>query len=188
MSEWSWLKLTVFLWLIRKAVRLARWLLLAVAAGVAWPVTVVTAAGYLAARLRGWPPARLYRAAVWSLPATVAWLAALEVRMPGWLAARTPGRAWDHLDTAALARAFVLLAPVTVPAGLALAGLVWAWLLERDAAGQRQRRGRGPGRERERARLQAPAPTGPVLEGALGDQDPHVHRLAGLGVHRGEAS
>ena len=65
MSEWSWPKLTVFLWLIRKAVRLARWLLLAVAAGVAWPVTVVTAAGYLAAWLCGWPPARLYRAAVW---------------------------------------------------------------------------------------------------------------------------
>jgi hypothetical protein len=131
MSVWSWLKLTVSLWLIRKAFRLVRWLLLAAAAVAAWPVTVVTGAGYLAAWLRGWPPTRLYRTAAWSLLVSAAWLAALAVLTPGWLATRTPGRGWvvgwNHLTIADLARVFVLLAPVAVPAGLALAGLVWAW-------------------------------------------------------------
>ena len=117
------------------ATRLARqaikWLVLAAAAAVVWPVTLVTLAGDLAAWLRGWPPTRLYRAAAWSLLVSTAWLAGLEVSMPGWLAARTPGRAWaadwDRLDAAALARLFLLLAPVALPAGLALAGLTWAW-------------------------------------------------------------
>jgi len=131
MSIWSWLKLAMFLWLLRKAFRLAGWLLLAAAAVAAWPVTVVTAAGYAAAWLRGWPPARLYRSAAWAVPATVTWLAALEAAQPGFLAARTPGRAWgggwDQLTGAGLARTFALLAPAAVPAGLALAGLVWAW-------------------------------------------------------------
>jgi hypothetical protein len=117
--------------LLRKAAKGARWLVLAAAAAVVWPVTVVTLAGYLAACLRGWPPVRLYRAAAWSLLVSVAWLAGLEVSMPGWLAARTPGRAWaadwDRLDAAGLARVFLLLAPVALPAGLALAGLTWAW-------------------------------------------------------------
>jgi Helicase HerA, central domain len=131
MSVWSWLKLTVCLWLIRKAVKLAWWLLLAAAAVAAWPVTVVTLAGYAAAWLRGWPPVRLYRAATCSLLVTAVWLTDLAIREPGWLAARTPGRiwsrGWDQLDAVALARVFAVLAPTAVPAGLALAGLVWAW-------------------------------------------------------------
>ena len=131
MTVWSWLKLTFCLWLIRKAFKLAWWLLLAVAAVAAWPVTVVAAAGYAAAWLRGWPPVRLYRAAACSLPVTAAWLADLEIRTPGFLAARTPGRAWaggwDQLSAAGLAGVFAALAPATVPAGLALAGLIWAW-------------------------------------------------------------
>ena len=131
MSVWSWLKLVTFLWLIRKAARLTGWLLLVVAAAAVWPVTVVAAVGYAAAWLRGWPPVRLYRTAAWALPVTGAWLAVLEVRMPGWVAARAPGlvwaHGWGHLATADLARVFLLLAPVAVPGGLALAGLVWAW-------------------------------------------------------------
>ena len=131
MTVWAWLKFTFFLWLIRKAVKLAWWLLLAVAAVAAWPVTVVAAAGYAAAWLRGWPPVRLYRAAACSLPVTAAWLAYLEIRTPGFLAARTPGQTWTggwgHPATAHLAAVFAALAPVTLPAGLALAGLIWAW-------------------------------------------------------------
>jgi hypothetical protein len=119
------------LWLIRKAFKLTWWLLLAVAAIAAWPVTVVTAAGYTAAWLRGWPPVRLYRAAAWSLPVTAAWLITLEIQVPGFLAARDPRRtwagSWDHLATARLAGVFAALAPAVLPAGLALAGLVWAW-------------------------------------------------------------
>ena len=83
MSPWAWLKFTIFLWLLRKTVKLTGWLLLAAAVIAAWPVTVVAAAGYAAAWLRGWPPVRLYRTAAWALPATLAWLAALEVRTPG---------------------------------------------------------------------------------------------------------
>jgi hypothetical protein len=131
MTVWSWLKLAVCLWLIRKAAKVTGWLLLAVAAVAAWQVTVVAAAGYTAAWLRGWPPSRLYRAAACALLVAAAWLAVLEVHEPGWLAARTPGWTWVHgwnrLDAAALARVFAALAPVTVPAGLALAGLAWAW-------------------------------------------------------------
>jgi hypothetical protein len=127
-SVWAWLKLTACLWLLRRAVKLFRWLLLAAVAVAAWPVTLVTAAGYLAAWLRGWPPVRLYRAATGALLMTAAWLAALEVQVPGWLAARDPGRTWagggGHLG---LARVFASLAPAAVPAGLALAGIAWAW-------------------------------------------------------------
>ena len=53
MTVMSWLKLTVCLWLLRKAVKAAGWLLLAVLAVALWPVTGVTAAGYAAAWLRG---------------------------------------------------------------------------------------------------------------------------------------
>ena len=43
MSVLSWIKLSVCLWLLRKAVKLTGWLLLAAAAVAAWPVTVVAA-------------------------------------------------------------------------------------------------------------------------------------------------
>ena len=131
MTVWTWLKLITCLWLIRKAFKLTWWLLLAVAAIAAWPVTVVAAAGYTAAWLRGWPPVRLYRAAAWSLPVTAAWLIYLEIRVPGFLAVRDPRRTWaggwDHLTTTRLVGVFAALAPAVLPAGLALAGLVWAW-------------------------------------------------------------
>ena len=126
----SWLRLDAGLWLLRKTVTLTRWLLLAVAVLAAWPVTLVAGIGYLAAWLRAWPAGRLYRAAGWALPVTAAGLVILEVRTPGWVAARAPGQGWahgwDHLAVADLARVFLLLAPVTVPAGLALAGLIRA--------------------------------------------------------------
>jgi hypothetical protein len=138
-SIWSWLKLAVFLWLLRKAFRLAVWLLLAAAAVTAGPVTLVAAAGYGAAWLRGWPPARLYRTAAWALPVTVAWLAALEMAEPGFLAARYPGQVWaagwDQLTAAGLARTFALLAAIAIPAGLALAGLIWAWRIYAISSG-----------------------------------------------------
>ena len=67
MSVWSWIRLTVCLWLLRKMIKAAGWLLLVVLALAAWPVTIVTAVGYGAAWLRGWPPARLRRTAAWAL-------------------------------------------------------------------------------------------------------------------------
>jgi hypothetical protein len=131
--------LTIALWLLRKTLKLTAWLLLALVVLAAWPVTLTAGACYLAAWLRGWPAVRLYRTAAWTLPVTVAWLAALEVRAHGWAAARGPGRAWTgswhHLTTEHLARAFAQVAPAAVPAGLALAGLLWAWRTYAIASG-----------------------------------------------------
>ena len=72
MSVWSWLKLTMFLWLLRKTVKFTGGLLLAAVLVAAWPVMLVAVIGYLAAWLRGWPPVRLYRTAGWTLPVTAA--------------------------------------------------------------------------------------------------------------------
>jgi hypothetical protein len=139
MSVWSWLKLTVCLWLLRKAVKAAGWLLLAVLAAAAWPVTLVAATGYAAAWLRGWPPVRLRRAAAWALPVTMAWLAVAALHAPGWPAALAPGRAWpggwDNVAAVGLARTFGLTAPAAVPAGLAVAGVIWAWRIYAISAG-----------------------------------------------------
>jgi hypothetical protein len=132
MTVWTWVKLTVCLWLLRKIVKAAGWLLLAALAVAAWPLTLVTATGYVAAWLRGWPPARLRRAAAASLPMTAVWLVAEALRQRTWRAvALAPGRDWDrgwhHLTSIGVARTFLLLAPATIPAGLTLAALAWAW-------------------------------------------------------------
>jgi hypothetical protein len=117
-------------WLPGRASRLGGWLLLAVAAVAVWPVAAVTGAGCLAARLRGWPAARLGRQAAWALPMTAVWIAAESAR--GWRAValdpvRDGGSGWPHLTVTTVFRTFLLVAPVTIPAGLALAALLWAW-------------------------------------------------------------
>jgi hypothetical protein len=131
-SVWGWLKLTVALWLIRKAAKVTGWLLLVAVVIAAWPVTVVTAAGYAAAWWRGSPPAWLRRTAVWALVMVPVWLAAAVIGGDQLeRAALVPARAWQHgwpyPPVLAAARTFLLFAPVTVPAGLAAAALVWAW-------------------------------------------------------------
>ncbi len=133
MSVWSWLKLTVCLWLLRKMVKVMGWLLLAAAAVAAWPVTLVGLTGYAAAWLRGWPPARLGRAAAACLlPVTAVWLAAEAARHPAWPAialapVRDWARGWHHLTVIGATRTFLLVAPAAIPAGLGLAALAWAW-------------------------------------------------------------
>ena len=57
MTVWSWLRFTITLWLLRKAVRLTGWMVLVLLALVLWPLTIVTIVSYTAAWLRGWPPA-----------------------------------------------------------------------------------------------------------------------------------
>jgi len=131
-SAWSLARAAVIVWLLRKALRLAGWLLLAAAVAAAWPVTLVAAAGFTAAWLRGWPPARLRRAAAWALPVTAVWLAGQALRWHAWQpVALAPARAWQHgwgqLTVPGVARTFLLLAPVTVPAGLLLAAGLWGW-------------------------------------------------------------
>ncbi|MGH3151800.1 MAG: hypothetical protein ACRDOB_13900, partial [Streptosporangiaceae bacterium] len=70
MSVWSWLKLATALWLIRNTARAGVRLVAAAAVIAAWPLTLIAAAGYVAAWWRGWPPARLRRAADWTLTGT----------------------------------------------------------------------------------------------------------------------
>jgi hypothetical protein len=139
-SVWSWLKLTAALWLIRKAFKAAGWLLAAAVAVAAWPLTVVAAVGYLAAWLRGWPPSRLWHAAAWSLPMTVVYAIGEALRLRSWQAvALAPvldwGHAWRLLTARHMLAAGLLVAPVALPAGLALAGVAWAWRIYAISAG-----------------------------------------------------
>jgi len=132
MSAWSWLKLRVYLWLLRKAVTVTKWVLLGLMLAALWPVTLVAAIGFTAGWARGWPAVRLYRTAAWTLPVAAVWLTIVEVLMPGWhQAALIPGRAWNyglhHPNGAGLLDTYASLVPVAVPAGLALGGLAWAW-------------------------------------------------------------
>jgi hypothetical protein len=130
MSVLSWIRHIACAWLPRRPSRLGGWLLLAVAAVAVWPVATVTGAGCIAARLRGWPAARLGRQAGWALPMAVVWIAAESAR--GWRAmtldpVRDGGSGWPHLTVASVFRTFLLVAPVTIPAGLALAALLLTW-------------------------------------------------------------
>ena len=132
MSVWSWLKLTVCLWLLRKLAKGVGWLLGFTVVIAAWPLTLVTVAGYVLAWRRGWPPVKLLRAAGWALLMPLAWLtaAALHVRRLR-AEALVPVRVWEHgwpyPDVLTAAREFVLFTPATIPAGLALAAGAWAW-------------------------------------------------------------
>ena len=133
---WWYLRMRFTLWLLRAAGRVLRWLALAVVLAVvlaaAAPVTLAAAVGFAGAWLRGWPPARLLRAAAWSLPMTAACLAGHGLHAATWHAfALAPVRdwesAWDQASAGHVVTAFALTAPVAVPAGLALASGLWAW-------------------------------------------------------------
>jgi hypothetical protein len=100
---------------------------------------VVAILGYLAARGRGWPASRLRRAAAASLAVTGVYAAADVVRQhAGQAAALAPVRDWGngwHSRALVMARMFVLVSPVAVPAGLALAAGLWAWRTYAVSAG-----------------------------------------------------
>jgi hypothetical protein len=132
MSLWSWLRLAMCLWLLRKAIRVARWVLLGLILLAAWPVTIVAVAGSAAAWLRGWPPVRLGRTAACFLPFTGAWLVLDAVRLDSWRAiapalVRDWERGWQSLTVLGVAGSFVRMSLVAIPAGLALAALAWWW-------------------------------------------------------------
>jgi hypothetical protein len=108
------------------SVALAGCLLIAAA-----PVTVVALVSVLAAWLRGWQPARLYRAAAWCLPMVMVWLVGTGVARHGLLAvAQAPYLAWLAMWRRGAAgsgfAAAVLIAPAAVPAGLLAGGLAWS--------------------------------------------------------------
>jgi hypothetical protein len=129
---WWYLRLRFTLWLLRAAWRVIRWLALVAVLAAAAPVTLVAAVGFLGAWLRGWPPAKLRRAAWWSLPMAGAYLAGRGLHATAWQAfllapVRDWQRAWDLASTGHVVTAFALTAPVAVPAGLLAAAGLWAW-------------------------------------------------------------
>jgi hypothetical protein len=132
MTAWPGTRLSAELWLFGKAVKVTVGLLVVAAVIAAWPLTLVVLAGYVAAWRRGWPAIHLGRAAAWTLPGTAVWVLVQAVHGAWQAAGLAPGRAWEHSwpphpVALAAARAFVLLAPVTIPAGLGLAALAWGW-------------------------------------------------------------
>jgi hypothetical protein len=110
--------------------------LLIVAAGVALavaaaPVSLVAAYAAALAWAAGWPPRRLYRAALWCLPMVAVWLAATALAAPSWRqAAAAPYLAWLamwHLAAAgSVMQAALTIAPVAIPLGLVVGALAWS--------------------------------------------------------------
>ncbi|MGD0687636.1 MAG: hypothetical protein ABSA03_21295 [Streptosporangiaceae bacterium] len=111
--------------------------LLRLAAGAALiiaaaPVSLVAAAAVTAAWLRGWPPGRLYRAALCCLPMIAVWLAATAITAGSWRAvAEAPYLAWLamwHRGAAgSYASAAVVIGPAAIPLGLLAGGLAWSY-------------------------------------------------------------
>jgi hypothetical protein len=115
----------------RLAARLLGVLVLACALVAVAPVTMTALVGAALAWLRGWPPARLYRAAGWCAPMLAVWLAATALTRGGAAAViRAPADAWLALWHARSARAYAaavaVAAPAAVPLGLLAAGLAWS--------------------------------------------------------------
>jgi len=96
------------------------------------PASVVAALSAALAWLAGWPPGRLYRAALWCLPMLVVWLAATAI------ASRSPSQAaaapylawlamWHRGAAGSYPAAAAVIAPAAIPAGLAAGGLAWSY-------------------------------------------------------------
>ena len=123
--------------LLRAAGR-AVWRLIRVSAAAAVivaaaPVSAVAAAAAVTAWMCGWPPRRLYGAALWCLPMLAVWLTAAGLSAPGppaWRVAGAPYRAWVDMwrlaATGHPAAAAVVIAPAAIPLGLLAGGLAWA--------------------------------------------------------------
>jgi hypothetical protein len=98
---------------------------------LAAPVTVAGVIAFGTAWLRGWPPARLVRAAAFCAPMVVVWLAGTGLRGHGALPALlAPAHAWLALWHARTPRGYlraaVLTAPAAVPLGLLAGALAWS--------------------------------------------------------------
>src|SRR5262249_31910937 len=116
---------------LRLAGRLARAAAIGLLVVAAAPVSLVAALAVTLAWLGGWPPRPLSGAALACLPVVAVWLVAVAV--PGrsvphaaaapyqaWLAA------WHQLAAGSAALAATTIAPVAVPLGLAVGGLIWS--------------------------------------------------------------
>jgi hypothetical protein len=112
-----------------RVLRIAATVALVVAAA---PVSVVAAGSAVLAWRAGWPPRRLYRAALLCLPMLAVWLAATAVatRSAAQVAA-APYLAWlamwHHGAAGAYPAAAAVIAPTAIPAGLVAGGAVWSY-------------------------------------------------------------
>jgi hypothetical protein len=115
--------------------RLARVLRIAAAAALviaAAPVSLVAGGSVALAWQRGWPPQRLYRAALCCVPMLTVWLVATAAAARSafgvaaapylaWLAMWHRGAAGSYAGAAAV------IAPAAIPLGLAVGGLAWSY-------------------------------------------------------------
>src|SRR5580692_6768263 len=116
---------------LRAAGRLARIALAAALIVAAAPVSLVAALAVTLAWRGGWPPRRLYRAALACLPMVAVWLVAVAVTSrSAWQAAAAPYHAWlsswHQLGEGSAALAATTIAPAAIPLGLAIGGLAWS--------------------------------------------------------------
>jgi hypothetical protein len=103
-----------------------------------WPLAITAAAAFVAAWLTGAHPARVLRAAAWSTPATAVYILAATVQDKPWEPGHArrwelrPYREWRtatlHLIHGTAIPADVLtVAPVAIPAGIAIGAGLWAY-------------------------------------------------------------
>jgi hypothetical protein len=95
------------------------------------PASLAAAVSVAGAWLAGWPPARLYRGALWCVPMVAVWLAAIGVATRDWASlAQAPYRAWLQMWHAGAAGAYpaaaAVIAPAAIPVGLLAGGLAWS--------------------------------------------------------------
>ncbi len=128
--------------IIRFVIRAAVLIAAAVAAALAMPASLIAAAAFGVAWLRGWQPRRLLIAAAWCIPMVVVWLAVIAgvSRSPGWLTVvAAPYRAWVafwKLQAAgAYARAAATIAPAAIPLGLLGGAAAWSYRINSLASG-----------------------------------------------------
>jgi hypothetical protein len=96
------------------------------------PVSLVAGASAALAWRAGWPPGRLYRAALYCLPMLAVWLAATAVATRSAAhAAATPYLAWLAMWHRGAAGSYpgaaAVIAPAAIPAGLAAGALAWSY-------------------------------------------------------------
>ena len=125
------LGLAISLTTARLLVRLARIMVAAALVIAAAPVSLVAAGAVTLAWWAGWPPRRLYRAALWSLPMVAAWLMATAVASASWRpVAEAPYlawlAAWHEAAAGSPLLAAVTVAPAAIPLGLVVGGLAWS--------------------------------------------------------------
>jgi len=117
---------------VRAALRLLRIVVTAALIVAAAPVSLVAGGSAALAWRAGWPPGRLYRAALYCLPMLAVWLAATAVatRSAAQVAA-TPYLAWLAMWHRGAAGSYpgaaAVIAPAAIPAGLAAGGLAWSY-------------------------------------------------------------